>query len=268
MTADRTEVHIPSDCHPDFGPWQSVPRLAILIPCGDRPKAEILATTVDILGSTFQNFAVSISDAPSDCIESLTVLLREDSRFAVSAWPLGEVPAARFVLVLPAGWRLTRYSLEALLSAVQLPTVAVVRVLVEGHSRPVEIWDRDYLVHNGAQHATRMARIAGLERWIDGSSLGLYAHGHQAPKVFFRKGPADRHILEFVVYDSRNEAFKQSQRSRILTLERQIRVLKSRSSFTAGERDAHSAPNFLRTLRTLIPAKVAGIIVVLRGRTK
>lgn len=256
------------DVHPDFGPWQSHPRLAILIPCGDRPTEEIFATAGDVLGSTFQNYAVSISGAPVEGVKPLSDWLRDDKRFVVATRELREVPAAKFVAVLPAGWRVTRYSLEALLSAIQLPGVAVVRALVEGHSRPVEIWDRDYLVGTGQQDATKMARTSGLERWIDGSSLGLYAHGHDAPKVFFRKGPADRHILEFIVYDAKKEAFKQFQRRRIDALEREVRSLKSQTKFVASKGDTGKTEGFFRLFPISKQANIASVKRFIRGRTQ
>ncbi|MGO4494170.1 hypothetical protein AB4Y86_19025 [Arthrobacter sp. 2YAF22_2] len=158
--------------------------------------------------------------------------------------------------------------MEALLSVVQLPFVSVVRALVEGHSRPVEIWDRDYLVLNGQQNATKVARINGRERWIDGASLGLYAHGLDAPKVFFRKGPADRHILEFVVYDAKTEVFKESQRSRIQALEREIRSLKSQIKLAAGKGDPSETERILRLFQTLRRRMIASVKCFTRGRTK
>jgi hypothetical protein len=268
VASHRPVVEAPPAIHPDFGPWNSVPRLAILIPSGDRPTAEIIATVEDILLSTFQDYTVLISGRPAGGLEQLRIWLRDDRRFAVATRTAREIPAAKFVVVLPAGWRLTRYSLEALLSAVQLPGVAVVRVLVEGHSRPVEIWHREYLVGSGPKNATRAARTNGAERWIDGSSLGLYAHGCVAPKVFFRKGPADRHILEFVVYDSRKEAFKQSQRRRIEALERDIRGLRSQINLDGSRGNARKSIRTLRRLRTVVRAQVGGLKRMVWGGTR
>lgn len=264
MNGHRRLAETPLAIHPDFGPWSSVPRLAILIPCGDRPTAEIIATTGDVLGSTFQDYTVSISDASGGSVEQLRVWLRDDKRFAIATRAIREIPAARFVAVLPAGWRLTRYSLEALLAAVQLPSVSVVRVLVEGHSRPIEIWNRESLVGSGPENATKIARTNGKERWIDGSSLGLYAHGCAAPKVFFRKGPADRHILEFVAYDSKTQAFKQSQRRRIEALEREVRGLKSQMKLAASGGEPRQSMRSWRP-RTVVLGQIAGLKRFLRG---
>jgi hypothetical protein len=249
------------DKRADFGPWQSEPRLAILVQGEGRSLAEIAGTSADLLWSSFQNYSVSVSGAAVGGIDRLAEWLGEDRRFVFRDHQDPSVPAARFILVLPAGWRLTRYSLEALLAAVQLPGVSVVRALVEGARKPLEIWERDFLVANGVKSATRIARLKERERWLDGSSLGLHAHGHDAPKVFFRKGHADRHILEFVVHDSMKEAFRQTQRNRIKLLEREIRNLNSQLRSPSG---MNGSGKFLKSSRLVRAAKRSKIGQVVR----
>jgi hypothetical protein len=242
------------ETNPDFSPRTADPRLAIVLRCEDSSAAEIATTINDLLQSTFQDYSVQIVDSEAHRT-NLSEWLGADSRFSLVDSRTRTVPPGRFILVVHAGWRLTRYSLEALLEAIQSPGVHVVRALTEGRRESLEVWDSVFLQSGPLHEAENHARVCGFERWMSGMDAGIYAYGKPVPKVFFRKGKADRHIIEFSISRSKSAARAKPHSWRVTELEREIerlRAIVSSRPIRSDHRIASWLPRLRRRLEQLV----------------
>jgi hypothetical protein len=211
---------------PDFAPRTGNPRLTIILRCEHGSAPEIVSSVADILSSTFQDYSVQIVGCERNR-QDLSDWLGTDERFSFVKRGGDVTPTGKFVLVFDAGWRMTRYSLEALLAAVQTPGVQLVRALTEGRRGSLEMWDGSLLRSVPASEAEKLARAEGVERWMSAEDAGIYSHGRPAPKVFFRKGKADRHIVEISIWESKRDRPARPESVRIKELEKEVERLRA-----------------------------------------
>ncbi len=64
-----------------------------------------------------------------------------------------------------------------------------------------------------------------MERWISAEGLGIHAWAMPAPRVFFRRGAADKHVLDVVAYDAADKKFLDAKDNEIKGLKTEIREL-------------------------------------------
>lgn len=193
----RLGLHVP-----DYsGPWTEH-RKMLVIPIGVGAEEDLSATVSTLLLSSVQDFIVDLSSTDYSRFSTLRAWVSRDDRFV---WD-GHLPAliehSRVVLVLPVGLLLTEYSLAALFEVLQESKAVVVRVVIPGCPSTLEFWDAEFLASVGPINAERAAQKAGRERWIDGNAIGLHYVDQPAPKVFFRRGAADRHIIDISINSS------------------------------------------------------------------
>jgi len=178
-----------------MGPRSESGRLSVQI-IGSGDERTTALTIATLLASSFQDFRVTLPSASLDGSTALASWLESDARFRAQDPAPGNWSRFEAVLVLPAGVLLTKYSLEALFETLRQPGTSVVRAVVPGQPQALEFWDGRFLAAAGGRSAEAAARNTNAERWIDGAALGLHQAGDPAPKVFFRRGAADRHIID------------------------------------------------------------------------
>lgn len=229
-----------------LGPWGPHSFARILIICHESPTRAIVETLKSLFGSTVQNFEIMCVGVPPDGLKKLRSWTREDSRVSFVDKLPGDIPQDGAILVLPAGWVLTPYSLLAMWRAVAMPTVEVLRSVTEGASGTLEFWNAKWLANQGSlDSAESNARRLGVERWVSAEGLGIHSFDLPAPRVFFRRGAADQHAIDVVLYDSANKKFVERKDQEITSLKAEIReltrVLSSRGVGQAGFRDRIAA---------------------------
>jgi len=127
-----------------------------------------------------------------------------------------------------AGCVLTAFSLAALLEVANLPDVKIVRTVVEGLRGSLELWNCRWLNdQTNRSDAESVARKLGLERWISAEGAGIHALGWPEPRVFFRRGAADRHVLDVVAFDASSRRYLDQKEHEISELKGEVRYLKS-----------------------------------------
>lgn len=249
---------------PDFAPRTGNPRLTIILRCEHGSAPEIASSVTDILSSTFQDYSVQLMGCERDQ-QDLLDWLGTDERFSFAKREVDLTPTGKFVLVLNAGWRMTRYSLEALLAAVQTPGVQLVRALAVGRRGSLEMWDGSFLRSVPASEAEKMARREGVERWMSAEDAGIYAHGRPAPKVFFRKGKADRHIVDISIWESKRDRPARPQSVRIRELEKEVQRLRGILSRRSDKRKSNRTWTFVPKIFSKISRRLGRVHWTLGG---
>lgn len=235
----------------DFAPRTGNPRLRIILRCTNGSAPEIVSSVADILSSTFQDYSVQMIDCEHIGAD-LSDWLGTDERFSFAKRGFDVMRTDKFVLVLDAGWRMTRYSLEALLAAVQTPGVQLVRALAEGRAGSLEMWDASLLRSVPAKLAEKQARTEGAERWMSAEDAGIYSHGRPVPKVFFRKGKADRHIVDVSIWDSKRDRSARPQSVKIKELEMEVARLRALLLRRSHKRKDHRNERYvIRSLKRI-----------------
>lgn len=178
-----------------MGPRSESGRLSVQI-IGSGEERTTALTIATLLASSFQDFRVTLPAGSLSGATTLSTWLEGDDRFHAEDSVQDNWAQFEAVLVLPAGVLLTKYSLEALFEAFRQPGTSVVRAVIPGQPQSLEFWDGPFLAAAGCRSAEAIARRTNAERWIEGAALGMHQAGDPAPKVFFRRGPADRHIVD------------------------------------------------------------------------
>lgn len=208
-----------------FWPRGKKPRVRILLLTGSSPD-ETAKTIASLLTSTVQDFLVVFDNSAVVREDKVKSWLQSDDRFVLDPQILDEDGGSERTMILPAGIILTPYTIEALLETTLDPEVKVVRVSVNRCVRGVEFWKTDFLSEHTPKAAEDMARKLGAERWVNGEALGIHASSENAPKVFLRRGRADRHILDVVVYHSFSEMPTQRPIEELAALRREVARLR------------------------------------------
>ncbi len=220
---------------PFMGPRSGRGRLSVVL-LGSGNEQEAALTLATLLDSSFQDFRVEL---PAGMLKQGTEIgnwLAGDDRFSDESVFAQHVAQSETVLVLPAGLLLTKYSIEAIYEALQQPGISVVRTVVPGRPQALEFWDAQFLRNEGFEQAEAAARRAGAERWIDGAALGLHFVGEPAPKVFFRRGAAERHIVDVNVLPGPPKQAKGSRKGAkhyARAIVRRLKALGTRAGGTA-----------------------------------
>lgn len=138
-----------------------------------------------------------------------------------------QLPTTGYLLVIKAGCILTPFSLAALMEVARLPDVTVVRTVIEGIKGSLELWDCVWLNSQpNRSMAEHEARRRGFERWTSAEGAGIHAVDFPEPRVFFRRGAADRHILEIMAFDVSSKKYMDRKQSEIDSLKREVAILR------------------------------------------
>ncbi|NVM94854.1 hypothetical protein [Arthrobacter wenxiniae] len=206
-------------------------RLAVVL-AGPGSEHDAVLSISSLLMSSFQDFRVNLFSELVLGNDILSTWVDQDERFVWDAKFEEFVANSEAVLILPVGLLLTEYSLEALFEALQVPEVSVVRALVPSRHSSLEFWDAGFIRAVGCENSELSARQSGSERWMDGAAIGLHYVGQPAPRVFFRRGAADRHIVDVNVFESAPGRIPlgtfMASRRRIRAAARRIKVLPER----------------------------------------
>lgn len=210
------------------GPWSAGTRVTVLLMCQGAATEPVVASLNSLFASSVQNFdivCILVERAVRRIVEPWT---QADSRVRFDSALPDSLPSTGYVLVMRAGLSMTPFSIEALLNVVLLPGVEVVRTIVEGHPGTLELWDASGLVdEKNRLNAEAKARQNGHERWVSAEGAGIHGFGQPAPRVFFRRGSADRHVLDVVAFDAASKRYMDKKAHEIAILRREIRDLKS-----------------------------------------
>lgn len=229
-----------------LGPWGPHSFVRILVTCHESSSKAIAETLKSLFASTVQNFEITCVGAPREGLDQLQTWTREDSRVSFVHELPDDLPQDGAVLVLPAGWVLTPYSLLAMWSAVAMPKVEVLRSVTDGANGTLEFWNATWLASQGSlSSAESNARRLGVEKWVSAEGLGIHSFDLPAPRVFFRRGPADQHVIDVVLYDAASKKYIDLKDQEIESLKTEIRglnrVLLSRSVDQVGFLDTIAA---------------------------
>lgn len=210
---------------PYLGPHGRFPRTKIfIVDCNS--VEDVVATIVSLLKSSCQDFEALLEDNVVGTDARIWQWLGGDARFSIIESKGLEGNGSQSTMILPSGVILTPYAMEALYQALALPLVRVVRVAVSNVPSGVEFWSTDFLYRTGPRKAESAARASGGERWINGEALGIHAIGDSPPRVFFRRGAADRHIVEVMLFDAKRELNMTAVNEELVALRREISRLK------------------------------------------
>lgn len=209
-----------------FGPWGPHSRTTILLLCQGATQNAVRQSLKSLFESSVQNFDAICIDAPSSGLAELTSWTESDPRINFATALPAILPSSGAILVIRAGWILTPFSLLALWEGLALPGTKVLRSVTEGVPGTLEFWNAAWLVAQGERAgAESMARSLGVERWISAEGLGIHAVDLPAPRVFFRRGAADKHVVDVVVYDAADRKFLARKDNEINGLKKEIREL-------------------------------------------
>lgn len=223
---DATLVTSSFSSHPLFGPWSDATRLAVVIRCSNVSAPELVDSLNSLFRSTFQNFVIYCVGAEDDTVRVLSGWALTDPRVRFVATIPDNFTSMGAVLVMPGGSVLTRFSLEALFEVLGLPGVVVVRTVVEGLKGSIEFWTTQGMPDSDSWSSLEQtARKNKAERWISAEGIGIHASGRPEPKVFFRRGAANRHEIDVVAFDARSKSYMTKQDQRIDMLEKKLRSL-------------------------------------------
>lgn len=218
---------IPSNKVHIRGPWSPQTRTKILLLCQGASEDAVVATLEAIFSSTVQNFEITCVAPASTVLAPIRTWMETDSRVNFAEFLPESLPNTGAILVLRAGWVLTPFSIEALWESLELPGVRVLRSVAEGASGTLEFWNAEWLAGCGSRSdAEAQARRLGVERWISAEGAGIHSYDRPAPRVFYRRGAADRHVVDVVVFDAGSNKFRAAKDREIAELKREIRELK------------------------------------------
>jgi hypothetical protein len=212
--------------------------VTIVINCAKVDSNLAILTASDLLDSTFHDFRVYFEEVGAGG-GRLEEWLNDDDRFVLSSpWP-GFGDGSAYVLFMPAGIRLIRFTLEAMVMALEDSRTAVLRILVPGGRQSLECWDSNFVLEcESPRTAEEESRRGDLERWVPGASLGIYQAGETIPKQFVRRGVAGNHLLEVEVFEKKNDAVNDRTKAEIDELKREVRRLRSELGARASEKRA------------------------------
>ncbi|WP_449373280.1 hypothetical protein [Arthrobacter psychrolactophilus] len=160
-------------------------------------------------------------------MEAMRTWTRSDSRVKYVPSVPEKLPQTGYLLVVKAGCILTPFSLAALMEVVRLPDVTLARTVIEGISGSLELWDCIWLnAQPNRSMAEHEARKRGFERWTSAEGAGIHAVDFPEPRVFFRRGAADRHILEIIAFDVSSKKYMDRKQTEIDSLKREIVILR------------------------------------------
>lgn len=209
-----------------YGPWAPQSQTTVLLLCQGAAQNAVRHTLKSLFESSVQNFEAICIDVPSDGLAELTSWTEHDPRIRFATASPAALPRAGAILVLRAGWILTPFSLPAMWESLALPGVKVLRSVTEGAPGTLEFWNAEWLADQGERaDAESTARRLGVERWISAEGLGIHAWDLPAPRVFFRRGAADKHVLDIVAYDADDKKFLDGKDNEINGLKKEIREL-------------------------------------------
>lgn len=233
-------------------PWSKKRKTKIILDATNEGNILIAKTLVSILASTIQSFSIEIIGLDSSAEKIFLSWTSDDKRITYTQKSSWQTIDSYCTVVVYPGMIFTRYALEAILVVFHNDKNPLMRILMQGHSKSVEVWNS---VDGGwdltVQQNEESLRQQGKERWAAGVEFGLYAHGQEKPKPFFGKGPAGQHVLQIITYDSRDDALHSAifaEQDRLLT---QIRKLKTEIGYLTKNPRGISRVQIGRLLRTL-----------------
>ncbi len=211
----------------EAGPWTPDSHVTIFLLCQDVSPIDVSRSLTSIFTSSIQNLTICCISTDAMSMEAVQSWTRSDSRVKYLPSVPQQLPATGFLLVLRAGCILTPFSLAALMEVSRLPDVTVVRTVIEGIRGSLELWDCVWLnAQPKRSMAEHDARRLGFERWTSAEGAGIHAVDSPEPRVFFRRGAADRHVLEIIAFDASSKNYMDRKQNEINSLKREIVLLR------------------------------------------
>lgn len=208
------------------GPWSPQTRTRVIFRCHGATEEAVKSTLESLFSSSVQNFDVTCVSVEASVLVRVQSWTQSDARIGFATSLPESLPSEGTVLVISAGWVLTDFSLEALWSSLEMPGVSVIRSVAEGAPGTLEFWDAEWLAgQNDRAEAEHNARRLGVERWVSAEGLGIHAFNFPAPRVFFRRGAADKHIVDVVVHDGASKRVLDAKDKEISMLKMETREL-------------------------------------------
>ncbi|NKX55361.1 hypothetical protein [Arthrobacter mobilis] len=234
-----TDLAVTLDVHKQIRQWQQEAGLPVVdLQQPRRSWAAMLTILLDARSADARTAALSISSILTGSTQRnpLQVLIPDSEDSVLLEQWLAFEPDVRFVrtvdeavlgaqylLVCPAGVVFGSHSVQAAVEAAQESGARLLRAVVDGVSGSLELWDTAGLGSAADLSAAEQGiRDDGGERWVSGASLGAYAAGRPAPKMFLRKGAAGRFDVHVVVKDLKDPAARRDYEQQIRQLESEL----------------------------------------------
>ena len=233
-------VQLPPDSYAGF--------LSVIIDARGADCTEIAATLAKLFQGTLQRVRIQILVSSSEKGQEVKAFTKHDSAISV-IYSIDEIILPdSYILVCPAGVLVGTYSVEAAIEAIDATGCHVLRAVVDGATSSVELWQVEAL--KSAQNlglAEENARVAGKERWVSGSGLGLHVVGQPSPKQFLKKGLAQKHELTVLVRDTSQQRVRLDYEYRIRRLQAELDRAK-KEIWSSG---CHSSFGMSKSIRLL-----------------
>lgn len=209
------------------GPWTPDSHVTVFLLCKDVSRNAVSRSLTSLFTSSIQNLTIYCISSEKVTMEAMQAWTHADSRVKYLPSVPRELPTTGYLLVIKAGCILTPFSIAALMEVAQLPKVTVVRSVIEGLRGSLELWDCHWLnAQANRSIAEDEARRLGFERWISAEGTGIHAVDFPEPRVFFRRGAADRHVLELVAFDASSKKYMDRKKIEIDKLKREVMILR------------------------------------------
>ena len=222
-------------------------RLCIVVDGRNSEAQNICLTLSSVLRGTVQRVRIQILAPQSADSQLIAGWVANEPQISMIQSISDVRSGDDYLMVLPAGVIAGTHSVEAAVECLEVTGASVLRVVVDGVERSVEVWRTDALGAAGERRtAEARARGQGSERWTSGASTGMHAAGRPAPRMYLRKGPAERFDMEVLVYDTAQRRVKENYENRVRQLEAQLARAKREAANPAVET---LTPRILRVVK-------------------
>ena len=209
--------------------------LAIVVDGRDCETSQVCLTVSSLLQGTVQRARIQILLSESADSRLIGEWIAHEHQVSLINALQEVLPGEEYLMVIQAGVIVGAYSVEAAVACLDTADAAVLRVVIDGVERAAELWRSDALGDSGERFDAELrARAAGSERWVSGASTGMHAAGRPAPKMFLRKGVAEKFEVRVVVRDTAKTDVKADYESRLRDLELQLARAKRNAANHAG----------------------------------
>ena len=209
--------------------------LGVVVDARKSEISQVCLTVSSLLRGTVQRPRIQILLSHSADARPIAEWVAHEQQISLITSLAEVTPGEEYLMVIPAGVIAGAYSVEAAVECLDVSGAGVLRVLVDGVEGAVEVWRSAALGDAGDRSAAEArARAAGRERWISGASTGMHAVGRPAPKMFLRKGPAEKFEVRVLARDTAKADVKADYEGRLRELESQLARMKRKAANQAN----------------------------------
>lgn len=209
--------------------------LGVVVDARKSETSQVCLTVSSLLQGTVQRPRIQILLSRSADPRPIAEWVAHEQQISLITSLAEVTPGEEYLMVIPAGVIAGGYSVEAAVECLYVSGAGVLRVLVDGVDGAVEVWRSAALGDAGERSAAEArARAAGKERWVSGASTGMHAVGRPAPKMFLRKGSAEKFEVRVLALDTAKADVKSDYEGRLRELESQLARMRRKAANQAN----------------------------------